>query len=160
MDKAIRMLCVLSVFCALAMNLIPEGRERRVMSFVCSVVLLASALRYAREPDWEIFALETAQLRQREKVFLENAEQLTDQLQRVVIEEECETYILNKARQMQIDLASVEITAQWSMEGLWIPYSAVLTGETGDERRALFSALLESELGIPSTRQEWRSDGS
>ena len=105
MEKIVKILCVLSVFCALVTNLMPEGREKRVMRFVCSVVLLSALFRYVREPDWDSLALESARLRQREEAFLQDAERIRDELQRTVIEDECRTYILNKARQMQIDLA-------------------------------------------------------
>ena len=73
MKNAIHMLCALSLFCALALNLTPEGRERRIMSFVCSVVLLASVFKTVKEPDWEFYALEKGQLRQREQDFLQQA---------------------------------------------------------------------------------------
>ena len=160
MDKTVSVLCLVSVFCALVLNLTPEGKERRVMSFICSVVLLAALFQNIREPDWELYALERAELRQREESFLENAGEMRSELQRVVMEEECGTYILNRAHQMQIPLDAAAVTAQWEMEGLWIPYSAVLIGEVGEEERGRLSAVLEAELGIPRSRQEWRADGA
>ena len=160
MEKIVKTLCVLSVFCALVTNLMPEGREKRVMRFVCSVVLLSALFRYVREPDWDTLALESARLRQREEAFLQDAERIRDELQRTVIEDECRTYILNKARQMQIDLEDVSVTAQWSMEGIWVPHRAVLTGKTEEQQKNLLSSILETELGIPRSRQEWRTDGA
>lgn len=160
MENTVRLLCVLSVFCALAMNLTPEGREKRVMSFVCSVVLLFSLFRSFREPDWEIWASEAAQLRRREEGFLQDAERLEDELQRTVIEDKCRTYILNKARQMQIDLEDASVAVQWSMEGIWVPHSAVIFSKASEGERALFSSVLETELGIPVSRQKWRTDGA
>ena len=160
MEHAVQTLCGLSIFCGIILNLTPEGKEKRVLSFVCAVVLLAAMFRTVKEPDWELYALEAAQLREREEVFLESTSQLTDQLQRTLIEAECGTYIQNKARQLQINLNEVSVTAQWSMEGIWVPHSAVLTGEAGEEERSRLSAILEAELGIPRSRQEWRADGS
>ena len=160
MENAVSVLCLLSVFCALALNLTPEGKEKRVMSFVCAVVLLAAVFKNFREPDWELYALEKAEMKQREESFLDNAGRMRSELQRIVIEEECGAYILNKAHQLQIPLKAAAVTAQWNLEGLWVPYRAVLTGDGTDSERSRLSAVLEAELGIPQSRQEWRTDGS
>ena len=160
MKNAIHMLCALSLFCALALNLTPEGRERRIMSFVCSVVLLASVFKTVKEPDWEFYALEKGQLRQREQDFLQLASERSNELQRIVIEKEMETYILNKAVQMQIPLDSADVTAQWSLEGIWLPYRLILIGNADADGRARLSSILEAELGVPGERQEWRTDGA
>ena len=159
MERLVRMLCVLSVFCALVVNLTPEGREKRVMRFVCSVVLLSALFRYVQEPDWDTWALEAAQLRRREEAFLQDAGNLHEELQRTVIEDKCRAYILSKARQMRIDLEDASVKAQWTMEGIWVPHSAVLSGQATEQERTLFSSVLETELGIPGSRLEWRTDG-
>ena len=160
MEKNVRLLCMLSVFCALATQLCPEGREKRVLGFVCSVVLLSALFRSVRQPDWDSLALEAALLHQREEAFLQDAGDLGRELQRTVIEEKCEAYIRNRAGQIQIDLEEAAVTAQWSLEGIWVPHSAVLFGDVGERERAQLAALLEAELGIPRSRQEWRTDGA
>ena len=160
MEKTVRLLCMLSVFCALATQFCPEGREKRVLGFVCSVVLLSALFRSVREPDWDSLALEAARLHQREEAFLQDAGDLGRELQRTVIEEKCETYIQSRAGQIRIDLEEVSVTAQWSLEGIWVPHSAVLSGKAGERERALLAGILENELGIPQSRQEWRTDGA
>ena len=159
MERIVRMLCALSVFSALVIKLTPEGREKRVMRFVCAVVLLSALLRQAQEPDWDTWALESAQIRYREESFLQDAGKLREELQRTVIEDKCRAYILSKARQMRIDLEDASVKAQWTMEGIWVPHSAVLSGQATEQERTLFSSVLETELGIPGSRLEWRTDG-
>ena len=153
MEKTVRLLCMLSVFCALATQLC-------VLGFVCSVVLLSALFRSVRQPDWDSLALEAALLHQREEAFLQDAGDLGRELQRTVIEEKCEAYIRNRAGQIQIDLEEAAVTAQWSLEGIWVPHSAVLFGDVGERERAQLAAILEAELGIPRSRQEWRTDGA
>lgn len=160
MEKTVRLLCMLSAFCALATQLCPEGREKRVLGFVCSVVLLSALFRSVRQPDWDSLALEAALLHQREEAFLQDVGDLGRELQRTVIEEKCEAYIRNRAGQIQIDLEEAAVTAQWSLEGIWVPHSAVLFGDVGERERAQLAAILEAELGIPRSRQEWRTDGA
>ena len=160
MERVVRILCVLSAFSALAINLTPEGREKRVMRFVCSVVLLSALLRHVQEPDWDTWAQESVSIRYREESFLQDVDKLQENLQRTVIEDKCRTYILNKAGQMQINLEDVSVTAQWSMDGIWVPHSAVLIGQADEQEQSLFISILETELGIPRCRQEWRTDGA
>lgn len=160
MENVIHMLCAVSFFSALAINLTPEGKERRVMSFVCSVVLLAAVCKTVKEPDWDQYVLEKGLLHQREQEFLQQASARNNELQRIVMEKEMETYILNKALQLQIPLDSVSVTAQWSLEGLWLPYRLVLIGNADAESQARLSSVLEMELGVPRERQEWRTDGT
>ena len=160
MEKSIRVLCVFSVFCALVLDLTPEGKEKRVMRFVCSIVLLSAVLRCFHAPDWELYALEAAQLREREQRFLQNSGEMEQQLQRSVIEEAYGAYIRNKASQMNIELEDASVTAQWSLEGLWVPDSVLLRGRAQERERELLSAILETELGIPRDRQRWIGDGA
>ncbi len=159
MNNSIRMLCALSAFCGVALSLSPAGKGKRVMSFVCSVVLLAGVVNLLREPDWESYALEAARLKQREEAFLESSTEIVRQLDRRVIEEKCESYILDRARQKQLPLQEAGIVAQWSMEGIWIPFEAKLKGNLSSGQREEIAGMIESELGIPRSRQEWRENG-
>ena len=112
-----------------------------------------------REPDWESYALEAARLKQQEEAFLKNSTEIVSQLDRLVIEEKCASYILDRARQKQLPLQEAEILAQWSMEGIWVPYEAKLTGDPSSGQREEIAGMIESELGIPRSRQEWRENG-
>ncbi len=159
MEQMIRALCAISVFCGAALSLCPEGAGKRTLSFACSVVILACALSFLRGLDWQEYATEAARLREREEEFLQQNGELRDRLDRLVIEEQYRTYILNTARELGLPLREVRILAQWSLEGFWVPDRAILSGELTEEERAILAARLETDLGIPRGRQEWTEDG-
>ncbi|MBR3473924.1 MAG: hypothetical protein IKH34_02530 [Oscillospiraceae bacterium] len=129
------------------------------MAFVCSVVLLAGVVRGLSDLDWDSYALETGQIRLRETEFLERSEDVLRSLDRTVIEKEYSAYILDMAQRKGCPLVSVSVQAQWSLEGFWVPHAALMIGSLRPEEQASLAGWIESDLGIPQSRQEWRRDG-
>lgn len=160
MEKLIRALCALSIFCGAAQSLAPEGRGKKAMGFVCAVVILACVVNAVKSLDPEEYALEIALQRERKEAFLRESTQARQSLERMVIEGECEAYILDTAGRLQLPLQRAEVRAKWSLEGLWVPYSVKLEGALDGEQRKRLSDVIETELGIPGQRQEWSGDGS
>ena len=158
MAEMIRELCGLSILCGVAMTLAPEGSAKRMLSFVCSVALLTCVVSGLRQMDWEEYALERSLYREREQRFLQHSEAVRQELDRRVIESECRTYIWDKAREQGLALEDVHVTVQWSPEGVWVPYSAVIAGKVDEIDRRRLCERIETELGIPAERQEWNTD--
>ena len=159
MEKTLYACCAVSLFCGVALCLCPEGSGKRALSFVCSVVILSAVINSIRGLDWEEYALEGARLREREQAFLEHNLEIRQELDRRVIEEGYEAYVMETAQKLALPLREVRVVAEWSLEGLWIPHSAVLTGECSEEQRGILASRLETDLGIPRERQEWRRNG-
>lgn len=159
MEAVIRELCVLSIFCGAALSLAPESRARKAMSFACSVVILACVVSGLRSLDLEEYAVQISLTREREQQFLAQTQELRDALDRLVIEREYSTYIMDTARQLRLTLQTAEVRAQWSLEGVWVPYSVLLVGEVDEAGRRSLADRIEADLGIPAERQEWNSNG-
>ena len=155
---AIRQLCALSLLCGAAMSIAPEGTVKRVLEIVCSAVLVTALIQPFIGMDLAAYALQLARLEEREAEFLEKNGDLNGRLNRLVIEEEAESYIMDKAGQLGAELESVQVTAEWSVEGLWVPSRAELTGP--ESCRALLEGVLAAELGIPAEKQQWSCDGT
>jgi hypothetical protein len=75
-------------------------------------------------------------------------------LDRGIIEQRTEAYILDKARMLGLPLSGAKVAVRWSTEGVWVPESAELTGPYSET----LSRLLAAELGIPAQKQSWRTD--
>ncbi len=159
MREAIGCLCALSILCGLAQSLCPEGSGKRALSFVCAVVLLAGAAKELSNLDWESYALESGRLRKREEEFVLQNEEVLRSLDRTVIEREYAAYIMDTAYRQGLAVSDVQVTAQWSLEGLWLPYSARLEGSVGLAGQEALKARIEADLGIPGDRIAWRQDG-
>ena len=65
-QESIRQLCAVSIFCGAAINITPEGGVRRIMQLLCTAALTIAILSPIKEIDFDIYALETARLREAE----------------------------------------------------------------------------------------------
>ena len=159
MAHCIRELCALSVFCAVVLQLTPEGGVRRMLTLLCTAALLSAALSGIRQIDYDAYALELARFREREKTFAETSDETQERLNRLVIEQECRSYILDKARELGLEPESVEVELRWDMEGLWVPAAVSIRCRGTEEQIAALSAAIRTELGIAGEDQRWRDDG-
>ena len=151
----IKQLCVLSVLCGAAMSLTPEGGVRRVMSILCMLILACSLLTALRSLDFDAYALELARYREQEQRFLTDNSEKNARLNRLVIEQECGTYILDKARSIGLELQSVAVELEWSGEGFWVPRAAQIAYRGEERQRRVMESLIAGDLGIPTERQIW-----
>ncbi|MFR0795419.1 MAG: hypothetical protein ACLSHG_02825 [Oscillospiraceae bacterium] len=81
----------------------------------------------------------------------------SERLQRTVIESEMRTYILDKAAQCGAALDDAQVTLQWSTDGYWYPQSVRLVTSGPAAENSRLAQIIEADLGVPRTRQEWSS---
>ena len=81
----------------------------------------------------------------------------SERLQRTVIESEMRTYILDKAAQCGAVLDDAQVTLQWSTDGYWYPQSVRLVTSGPAAENSRLAQIIEADLGVPRTRQEWSS---
>ncbi len=160
MRETIQELCVLSVFCGAALRLAPEGAVRRVTSVLCTAVLLLCVLGGIRALDFDSYALEQGILREQEQRFRIAAEESRQRLDRLVIEQELQTYIQNKAEQRGLRILELETGLTWRTEGLWIPHALSVSYAGPHEQAERLAEELEAELGVPRERQRWSEYGA
>ena len=150
----LRMICASCVFFAAALTLLPEGRERRIASLCASCALVLMFCSLLRSMDWDAYALSLAESREAAARFSSDSLRESQRLNQLVIEKECEEYIMDKAGDCNCPLKEVSVHAVWSREGLWVPARAVLHSSS-DTGRMRLSSLIEAQLGIGGENQEW-----
>ena len=155
----LRAICVASVLFGIALTLLGEGRARRAASLCVTAALVLMFLSLLRGMDWESYALGLAELRSAAEAIAPAAEAEQKRLSRLVIERECEEYIMDKAAELSLPLRRAEVEARWDRAGVWVPERAKLTLEEDAEGRARLSALIEAQLGIAREKQEWSIEG-
>lgn len=156
--QSIRQLCVLSLFCGAALSVLPEGGVKRVAEVTCTASLILALVSPLKALDMQTYALESAKRHELETAMTNDAQEAQQRLNRLVIEQEYEAYIMDKAKELGLEGLAVDVEVQWSLEGLWMPCGATLSGvysQTGKER---LSALMAADLGIPYERQRWDSE--
>lgn len=145
-----------SLLCALAEAMMPEGAVRRVGKLVCGLALLCGVLWPVVQtkpflgPEWsQTWALEL----EREQSRLE--ERLGSDMKRI-IEANCDAYIQDKAAQRNRSW-KVHVVCR-EENGLYVPDRAEVYGSLSAEEHRELTRLLAEDLGIPPERQD-RRDG-
>lgn len=159
MTEGVKQICALAIFCGVAMSLMPEGGVKQVAGIGCAFILILSLIGAVKELGLSAYSLEMAKYRELGREISESADEARDRLNRKVIEQECETYILDKAAELGIQELTATVTARWSMEGVWLPYTVSLQGLWTEAQRERLSGRIEAELGIVRASQEWSTDG-
>ena len=152
MRECIREVCFLSILGGAALSLAPEGGPRRILKSLVTILLLALVLEKLPAQDPGAYRLERSKYREKEQELLDRGEEKRDELNRLVIEQEYASYVMEQAEACGLLLDSVSITVRWNTEGLWVPERAVIRLREGDADR--LRAFLTDELGIPPDRQE------
>ena len=104
-----------------------------------------------------MLSMDISKYRAKADEIISDADEKQDYLSRTIIEDELETYILDKAKSLDAELVSVEVAVKWGDEGCFYPYEVYLTGNLTQMKQQLLSNSIEAELGVPDERQYWSS---
>ena len=140
-----------AVFCALCEELTPPGRVKGVEKLLAGLVMTLALLSPLLRLDMESYALGLAKYQSEARSLGASAEEISRELQRTFIAEQCRTYILDKAQALSAPLAGAKVTLRWSSEGYWYPVAVELEGAYHEA----LSELMEAELGIGRKEQRW-----
>lgn len=158
MSTMIRELCALSILFGVIMGIIPEGGVKRITGILCSAILIIVVLTPIKSIDIDSYALLLTQYREQEAQLTARADEINSRLNRAVIVEEYEAYIMDKAEELGIDVKEARVEVQWSTEAVWVPYSVSVTANADISLRRVFEDKLMAELGIPQERVKWQGD--
>ena len=143
-----------ALFCTIAAELTPKGAVKRVQSVLSGVVLASALLLPLLRMDASDYALHLAESRAEAAAVTQEAEEISERLNRRSIEAQLEAYILDKAQTLGAQVQSISVSVRWSTEGVWYPVSADIDGAY----HAGLADLIEGELGISKADQSWRND--
>jgi len=153
--EMIREICVVSVICAVASNLAPEGPAKRIMSICCCVIMMLVIVDPLGEFDMEKYADYLAKYKEIELKLSNDAQDTQTRLNRLVIEEEYKAYIMDKAKEKHIDITAANVQLEWSTEGFWTPCRLEIISDASDDSKKYFISILLTELGIGEDKITW-----
>lgn len=154
MRECVLRLCTVSVLCGVITELINEKHIKKIAELLCMAALLSVVLMSFSHLDWNTYSRELAKYRDYETSLGQSTENVTNTLNRTVIEEQCRTYILDKAEELGCELGSVQFTMHWG-EGVWYPVECSVRLLSGQERKPRLMDIIEADLGIKKEKQEW-----
>ena len=154
MFQLVKQLCSISLLCGAVFALTPEGNIKKIMQILCTLILVSMVLASLSNMDFEQYLLEFASYEEREKAFLSKSKELEKNLNREVIEQKCEEYIMDKAKEFGLSIDEIKVNARWDTGGFWLPDNV----EINHGYSVALSEYIESELGIPTVLQQWNDD--
>lgn len=155
MSEVIREICALSILCGVVCSIMPEGSVKRVAGILCSCVLIITAVSPLRDFDFDYYAHLITNYREREAEINRRGDEISERLNRTVIQAECEAYISDKAEKLGLNIKSAKVELKWNADSAWVPYSAQITADIAPAGRKKLADVLLAELGILPERVEW-----
>ena len=142
---------------AILLAALPKGTPRRVAAMLCGLLMLLLALTPLAELDYDSLAEAISRLELEKEEARTGIEIQNQELVASIISGRVQTYILDKAAQCGAALDDAQVTLQWSTDGYWYPQSVRLVTSGPAAENSRLAQIIEADLGVPRTRQEWSS---
>lgn len=149
-----------AAFCAITISLTPKGRVHTAVKLICGLAMVLSVISPIVKLDFKEYSRFLKKYNDNAAAFVESANDYSDKLNRLYIQDECAAYILDKAENNGAKLESVSVKAEWSTEGYWYPVSAEIEYNCSYEKISELERAIEAELGIAKERQAWTYVGA
>ena len=143
------------IVCSLAFLLAPEGRVKRALRVICGIVMCIALISPIADLNMNSYSKALSQYRIDAESITRQGEEYSKNLNRTIIQERCEAYILDKAAEQGVKLSEVSVLARWSDDGYWYPYEARISAQAPPSAQARMSDIIEATLGISCERQIW-----
>lgn len=147
-----------AAFCAVVLALTPEGRVRKATELVCALVCIFAVLSPIIKIDFSEYSQSLSRYRTDAERLTAQAEDESENLNRLYIEDKCAAYILDKAKLLGAKIESCAVELAWSRDGCWYPVSASICGTYTAQQKQMLSDCIEAELGISCAEQKWEGE--
>lgn len=158
MNAALKNIIALSFLSGAGLALCPNGSAKRVLSLLCTAMICAAILSPLREIDFDLLSLEEARLSSAEAEIIQSGLRTEEQLKKLELRKNCESYIEARGRALGLDTMQVSVSLRESDGGGWYPHAVTVHARGAAESAEQLRTLIGSELGIPAERQEWILD--
>jgi len=137
--------------------LIPKGTSKKAAAVLCGLVMLLLALTPLAQLDYDALSEAISRLELEKEEARTGIEIRNQELVARIISGRVQAYILDKAAQCGAALDDAQVTLQWSTDGYWYPQSVRLVTSGPAAENSRLAQIIEANLGVPRTRQEWSS---
>ncbi len=150
----IKGLAAAAIFASVMLAVVPKGSFRQVAKLICGALLTFALLSPLKTLNFDKLAEFISKARLDGREIAASSEKEAVLLMKLIIQEETEAYILDKAAALGISGMQVEVTVKEGGQYPY-PYSAKITCRASQEQINNLASLIEGELGIPADRQIW-----
>ena len=150
-------LCVLSLLCGVIINLMPKGGIKDISCILCTAILISNILSGLDMMNIKEYFEDESITANIENEFSERVAESERNMKIKVMEQQCEKYILDKAYELGVSDAELEIIVTENESTYLLPYAIEFRGKLKDSQREQLVKVAEEDLGIPEERQVWIS---
>lgn len=145
-----------AILCTLANSLMPEGVVRQVGRLAGGLVILASLLRPMVHLEANGLASWLEEHWTEYDVHQEELERERDKSMKLIIEQSCQAYIVDKAAQLGVS-CTAEVSCIQDEDGGYLPWEVTLHGTLTPEQQTGLTQQIQEELLIPAVRQSYQT---
>ena len=144
-----------ALFCFLALALTPEGSGKKAVGIACAAALMIAVITPVASIDLSGYSKTLTEYKLKAEKYADSGIAESENLNRLYIQDKCQAYILDEAKEMGADIDEVTVSAEWSNDGFWYPVSCEISYRCNDAKRAELEARIGAQLGISKEEQKW-----
>ncbi len=146
-----------AIFTALS----PQGKARKITMFASGFMLMAAMIKPVIGFDFSVFSSAVMQYGTMGQEYAVMLNEKNDTLLKTIIEERCGAYISDKATSLGMENVKIRVRAVKGDGGYPYPYEVYISAKYSQSRKKALTDYLESEFGVPASRQHWSgADGN
>jgi len=151
MGQCVKGICAVSVIYGLLGLIIKSRGVKRAADMACAAALVLCVICSFKTLDLSEYAKQLTRYRDYEYQLTEDTQNITDRLNRLVIEEELRAYITDEADKRGAEIYSVSFTMEW--DDCWYPSGCEINASAESEQ--IMTGFIETQLGIGREEQTW-----
>jgi stage III sporulation protein AF len=141
-----------AMLAAVLQAFLPQNGVGRVGRLAGGLVLLIATVQPLVSLDYDSLVRDWADISQTEVADTASLEQTNQEALKIIIEQQTEAYILDKAEDLGIT-CQVDVSYDWADDGTVFLSEVHVVSEASQEELEQLASLIETELGVPRSSQ-------
>ncbi len=137
---------------AIALALTPGGKKP--VALAGGLIMLLAAVKPLARISYQDIATQLAKYQIKADSLRTGIEVSSSEIISLIIQEQTEAYILDKAGELGLDI-QVRVTVGSGSDGWPYPSAVAITGQFSENHRQMLSDIIAQDLAIDRDRQEW-----
>ena len=148
-------LAAASIIAAVLIAISPAGKSRKVTTFASGFLIIAALIKPVIGFDFSTFSSAVMQYGVMGEEYAGLLEKEDGRMLTAIIEERSSAYISDKAVSLGMAKIRVKVKTEKGDGEYPYPYEVYISARYSEEQRQSLSNYLESEFGVPVSRQYW-----
>ncbi len=148
-------LAAASIIAAVLIAISPAGKTKKVTAFASGFLIIAALIKPVIGFDYKVFSSAVMQYGVMGEEYAGLLEKENGRMLAAIIEERSSAYISDKAVSLGIEKIRVRVKTEKGDGDYPYPYEVYISANCSQGQRQSLSYYLESEFGVPVSRQYW-----